>query len=167
MGGFIQERNLLSYDDSILQPIITQSGRTRMCYELCTSGLGGAACGDSCFDLIPLNLPVSGSSQVQNTTTADSGVKYNATTRADSCDVLCKNGLGYPLCSCTNVEKSATTDFFEICTVFCVSYNYQVSFGLKYDQTYRPGENLLVRSWKAKASQPWAKHFLRASPFLN
>lgn len=129
MGGFIQERNLLSYDESILQPIITQSGRTRMCYELCTSGLGGAPCGDSCFDLIPLNLPVSGSSQVQNTTT-DSGVKYNATTRADSCDVLCKNGLGYPLCSCTNVEKSATTDFFEICTVFCVSYNYQVSFGL-------------------------------------
>lgn len=103
-----------------------------MCYELCTSGLGGAPCGDSCFDLIPLNLPVtgtSGSSQVQNTTT-DSGVKYNATTRADSCDVLCKNGLGYPLCTCTNVEKSATTDFFEICTVFCVSYNYQVSFGL-------------------------------------
>jgi len=121
-------RNLwTNYNDAALQPIVPQSRRTRICYELCTSGLGGASCGDTCFDLIPTNLPVSASGQDQNSENATAS--YNASTRRDSCNVLCKNGLGYPLCSCNDADqtKTGSTNFFQICSVFCITYNYQVS----------------------------------------
>ncbi|KAL1512522.1 hypothetical protein ABEB36_002103 [Hypothenemus hampei] len=124
-------RNLWALSsDSALQPILSQSQRTRICYELCLSGLGGEPCGDSCYDLIPSNLPILSVSQntsVVVVVTDDTlAKKYNSTIRDDSCKVLCKNGLGYPLCACSYNDTKTYPDFVEICSVFCVNYNYQL-----------------------------------------
>ncbi|XP_050301235.1 uncharacterized protein LOC126739532 [Anthonomus grandis grandis] len=125
----------VTYDegDSVLQPILSQSRRTRICSELCMSGLGGTPCGDSCFDLIPTNLPLVGqSSQGSAGNGSSSGAsggasKYNATTRDGACSVLCKNQLGYPLCGCTyDTTKVYAPDFVEICSTYCVDYGYQL-----------------------------------------
>ncbi|XP_066257343.1 uncharacterized protein [Euwallacea similis] len=128
LAGEVHARNLWSnYDDSALQPIISQSRRTRICYELCTSGLGGTPCGDSCFDLIPTNLPIAVAGQDQDSQNGSGySSKYNATTREASCKVLCKNGLGYPLCTCNDEDTTKPTDFFAVCSSFCVNYSYQL-----------------------------------------
>ncbi|ERL83418.1 uncharacterized protein LOC125504687 [Dendroctonus ponderosae] len=134
-------RNLrTNYDDSALQPILSQSHRTRICYELCMSGLGGTPCGDTCFDLMPTNLPLVGQNQNSQNESDNNGTSirvYNATARDDSCTVLCKNRLGYPLCACTyDDSKLYATNFMEICSAFCVSYGYQL-YGCQNCSLYR------------------------------
>ncbi|XP_076268697.1 uncharacterized protein LOC143201478 [Rhynchophorus ferrugineus] len=116
-------------ESSALQAIVPQSRRTRICTELCMSGLGGASCGDNCYDLIPTNMPLAGTGQTkQEHVTTNNDKKYNVTARQDSCDVLCKNGLGYPLCNCA-YDTSTTRydpDFVQVCSTFCVNYDYQI-----------------------------------------
>ncbi|XP_030764915.1 uncharacterized protein LOC115889121 [Sitophilus oryzae] len=148
-------RHLIYQDESsALQPIVSQSRRTRICAELCMSGLGGTPCGETCYDLIPTNLPLSaqeqsdggsGSGGNSTTSTASSGgKKYNATARQDSCSVLCKNGLGYPLCSC-NYQSSIIyePDFVQVCSTFCINYDYQI-YGCQSCTLYKQLTSLLV-----------------------
>jgi hypothetical protein len=68
----------------------------RMCSDLCTSGLGGAACGQLCSDDLVLALQ----SGVKQYTLAPSEPKRVYGPRRAMCPLLCRNDLGNPLCGC-------------------------------------------------------------------
>ncbi|XP_060536032.1 uncharacterized protein LOC132707991 isoform X1 [Cylas formicarius] len=121
---WVSARSIVYFEsDNALRPIVSQSQKHRICVELCTSGLGGTPCGSDCVDLVPASVPVSADNGNQSVT-ADG--KYNVSTRQDSCDVLCKNGLGFPLCNCQYEAKTYEADFVAVCSTFCESYDYQI-----------------------------------------
>ncbi|XP_060536034.1 uncharacterized protein LOC132707991 isoform X2 [Cylas formicarius] len=121
---WVSARSIVYFEsDNALRPIVSQSQKHRICVELCTSGLGGTPCGSDCVDLVPASVPVSADNGNQSVT-ADG--KYNVSTRQDSCDVLCKNGLGFPLCNCQYEAKTYEADFVAVCSTFCESYDYQL-----------------------------------------
>ncbi|KAG5879919.1 hypothetical protein JTB14_014392 [Gonioctena quinquepunctata] len=114
-------------DAEMLQPIVSRSQRHKICAELCMAGLGGQPCGDECVDLVPQDMPV----QYKQENATES---YGMNTRHDSCEVLCDNNLGYPLCGC-NYDSSKATDFITVCSFYCLQYNYQI-FGCQKCSIY-------------------------------
>jgi hypothetical protein len=78
---------------SITSPLIMKH---RVCSDLCTSGLGGAACGQLCNDDLVLELQ----SQLKQQTVALPQQKHVYGPRRAICPLLCSNHLGDPLCNC-------------------------------------------------------------------
>lgn len=118
--GVASSKFIISHtDDEQLQPIATSSQARRICAELCMSGLGGEACGESCLDISPQGLPVQSLNSVQ---------ERRNSTRRDACSVLCSNQLGYPLCQCNSkkVDPNFKVDYIQICSYFCLKHNHQV-----------------------------------------
>jgi hypothetical protein len=68
----------------------------RMCSDLCTSGLGGAACGKLCSDDLVMELQ----SQLQQSSVALYQQKHVYGPRRAICPMLCRDKLGDPLCGC-------------------------------------------------------------------
>ena len=68
----------------------------QMCSDLCTSGLGGAACGELCSDEVVLELR----SRLRQYTPAPSQLKRMYGPRRAVCPLLCRSNLGDPLCGC-------------------------------------------------------------------
>lgn len=68
----------------------------RVCSDLCTSGLGGAACGQLCNDDLVLELR----SHLKQQTVALPQQHHVYGPRRAVCPLLCRNHLGDPLCSC-------------------------------------------------------------------
>lgn len=95
----------------------SSADQLRICADLCSSGLGGKACGPFCYDLIPKTLPNQSLNAIQH-------VKNNLT-RTDACPLLCEYDLGYPLCQCsknkqvTRSNKKIKVDFNKICDHYC------------------------------------------------
>jgi hypothetical protein len=84
----------LTAANSIKPPLIMKH---RICSDLCTSGLGGAACGGKlCSDDLVLELK----SHLQHQTVAFPQQKHIYGPRRAVCPLLCRNHLGDPLCSC-------------------------------------------------------------------
>lgn len=107
-------------NSAILQPIILKSQANRICAELCSAGLGGESCGETCMDIAPQDLPIQSQNGTRNTSNES---------RRDVCPMLCANSLGRPLCDCepeTN-NKSEEIDFVQICGTFCTKYGYRIN----------------------------------------
>jgi hypothetical protein len=68
----------------------------RVCSDLCTSGLGGTACGQLCSDDLVLELQ----SHLKQNTVALPQQQHVYGPRRAVCPLLCRNHLGDPLCSC-------------------------------------------------------------------
>lgn len=90
---------------------LTQLDEQGLCAELTASGLGGGVCGPppqkgkrSWWQQHPKQLKQSNGS--------DDGV---ATPRRDVCPILCKNGLGNPLCKCKQLRDNAVRILFFLC----------------------------------------------------
>ncbi|CAG9863306.1 unnamed protein product [Phyllotreta striolata] len=148
-------------DGDILRPFVSNSQKRRICVELCLSGLGGSACGDECADITPTNLPVqSVEASVRAGKAAGSPQKSPNITRDASCDVLCLNGLGQPLCTCDTSATSSRrseANFLEICSFFCVTYNYRIS-GCQKCSIYRslvPGNRNLAVYTRFETTFDW------------
>jgi len=83
----------LTAANSINPPLIMKH---RVCSDLCTSGLGGAACGQLCNDDLVLELQ----SLLKKQTVALPQQHHVYGPRRAVCPLLCRNHLGDPLCSC-------------------------------------------------------------------
>ncbi|XP_034838592.1 uncharacterized protein [Maniola hyperantus] len=90
--------------------------RRSLCADLCYSGLGGDSCGSNCDAMMPVGLKTA----LNNSNSTD--VVYGEP-RVEVCPVLCKNGLGQPLCSCGE-NAPEPTDWSAVCGTFCTSDNY-------------------------------------------
>ncbi|XP_072389107.1 uncharacterized protein [Diabrotica undecimpunctata] len=140
--GVVWGRSALEEDRDYFQPFLTSSQKRRVCVELCLSGLGGRTCGDDCSDILPQDLPI----QSRVGARTDNDTEKNVT-RSDSCTFLCNNNLGDPLCACDNVNvstKPEEVDFLQICSQFCIKYNYRISGCQKcniYKEVYSSSES--------------------------
>lgn len=74
--------------------------KQQMCSDLCTSGLGGAPCGELCNEDMGFDLR----SRLRQFTLATARKKDIYGPRLAVCPVLCHNNLGDPLCGC-HVER--------------------------------------------------------------
>ncbi|XP_028042952.1 uncharacterized protein LOC114252602 [Bombyx mandarina] len=86
--------------------------RTELCADLCHSGLGGAVCGGTCTQMIPVGLQ----SALEETNSTDA---IYGEPRFSVCPALCGNSLGYPLCNCVHPEEDHAVDWSAVCTAFC------------------------------------------------
>jgi hypothetical protein len=68
----------------------------QMCSDLCTSGLGGTACGELCSDDLVLELQFG----LKQYTAALPRQKPIYGPRRSICPQLCRSNLGHPLCDC-------------------------------------------------------------------
>jgi len=84
---------LLTAANSITPQLIMKH---RVCSDLCTSGLGGAACGQLCNNDLVLEMQ----SHLKQQTVALPQQKQVYGPRRAVCPLLCRNQLGDPLCSC-------------------------------------------------------------------
>ncbi|KAL0809489.1 hypothetical protein ABMA28_011036 [Loxostege sticticalis] len=92
--------------------------RHNLCSDLCHAGLGGAACGSSCEDLMPVGLK--SALKEANHTDGDYGEP-----RFEVCPALCDNMLGSPLCNCQVKDtQEEEVNWSAICAAFCVADNY-------------------------------------------
>ncbi|GLV46378.1 hypothetical protein CBL_20720 [Carabus blaptoides fortunei] len=117
------------------RPIIAVSQQLRICADLCRSGLGGAPCGDVCYDLLPKQIPVQSPDENAGDG-AGAATSTGGVTRNEACPVLCKNHLGYPFCQCetltdTQPQTTKTTDIYtvdynEICDHYCLEENWML-----------------------------------------
>lgn len=121
--GVVYGRQIGSYGNgTYLRPIVTRSEERRICAELCMAGLGGEPCGADCVDLTPQDYPVQSETVVE----ASEGSRHQP--RESACPVLCRNRLGYPLCNCDDdVKLNKHVDLLEVCTFYCLSFDYQLS----------------------------------------
>lgn len=140
-GGVVSALNpSLQGNTVVLRPMIAPSQQVRICADLCRSGLGGAPCGDVCYDLLPKQIPVQ--SPNENVAFGDggkadgsaAGATGSGVTRNGACPVLCKNHLGYPFCHCETTSEEQqqhtsstgggsdvfTVDYNEICDHYCL-----------------------------------------------
>lgn len=136
--GVVAARRSSHHDDATeRRPIITSAQQSRICADLCTSGLGGEPCGQVCFDLMPKGIPL----QSPENVTREVDVNTVKNTRSDVCPVLCKNRLGYPLCQCeppkptgtvtepqasVKLPKKFRVDFHAICDHYCMHQNWNL-----------------------------------------
>jgi hypothetical protein len=72
----------------------------QMCSDLCTSGLGGAPCGELCSEDLGFDLQ----SRLRQYTTAIPRKKEIYGPRRAVCPLLCRSNLGDPLCGC-HIER--------------------------------------------------------------
>jgi hypothetical protein len=70
--------------------------KLQMCSDLCSSGLGGAPCGELCSENLTLDLQ---SRLRQHNLTIPRRKEIYGPRRA-VCPLLCRSNLGYPLCGC-------------------------------------------------------------------
>ncbi|CAH2056584.1 unnamed protein product, partial [Iphiclides podalirius] len=98
--------------------------RRDLCADLCHAGLGGAACGATCQQMLPVGLQ----SALQSGNMSDT---VYGEPRVYVCPTLCDNYLGEPLCSCADKEQEAgvrkDVDWSAICDTFCVTDRYVLS----------------------------------------
>ncbi|XP_052742941.1 uncharacterized protein LOC112053168 [Bicyclus anynana] len=90
--------------------------RRSLCADLCYSGLGGGSCGTNCRDMMPVGLKTA----LLSSNTSDT---LYGEPRVEVCPVLCKNGLGQPLCNCAEDEPEPV-DWSAVCGTFCSADNY-------------------------------------------
>lgn len=106
-------------NDAVPQPIGVNSTQAhRICAALCSAGLGGDSCGESCLNKVPKELP-----------TRQSAVNLRAryaNGRHDACPILCENALGNPLCGCEKPTQKKELDLLGICKFFCLNYEYNI-----------------------------------------
>ncbi|XP_021934484.1 uncharacterized protein LOC110837039 [Zootermopsis nevadensis] len=96
--------------------------KQQMCSDLCTSGLGGAPCGELCNEDMGFDLR----SRLRQFTLATARKKDIYGPRLAVCPVLCHNNLGDPLCGC-HVESAMVTkpaNWTAICDSFCYQEGY-------------------------------------------
>lgn len=138
---------LSNQDNDAFHPIMSRTDERRVCSALCSSGLGGDACGDDCLDLTPPKLPLQLPNSVSDKNNSISELTQFFKPRNSTCPVLCNNNLGFPLCSCTLVLSKTEAglkkvNFIEICAVFCIDYNYKL-FGCQKCDVYK---NMLAKT---------------------
>ncbi|XP_022912977.2 uncharacterized protein [Onthophagus taurus] len=108
------------------QPIVSVSQSKRICAALCMSGLGGKSCGPDCQDLTPNTIPA------QSPNSSDAvRVAQSSMARRNVCPILCKNGLGQPLCDCQDPKNRAKEvneeiDFVQVCGNFCLDFKHRL-----------------------------------------
>jgi hypothetical protein len=109
----------LTAANSINPPLIMKH---RVCSDLCTSGLGGAACGQLCNDDLVLELQ----SLLKKQTVALPQQHHVYGPRRAVCPLLCRNHLGDPLCSChvSSAEVTKPVNWTAICDSFCHEEGY-------------------------------------------
>lgn len=131
----------------------------RICAELCMSGLGGEPCGSGCLDVVPQGIPTTLLSSDAQSTSDASGVSDVDLRRTDACPVLCANRLGYPLCNCNYTKTSASLPFFkvnyfEICSKFCITYNYQI-YGCATCDVYTNMTSEKIKAYTVSVQYNW------------
>ncbi|PNF29174.1 hypothetical protein B7P43_G11866 [Cryptotermes secundus] len=94
----------------------------QMCSDLCTSGLGGAPCGELCSEDLGFDLQ----SRVRQYTVTVPRKKEIYGPRRTVCPLLCRSNLGEPLCGC-HVESALVmkpVNWTAICDSFCLLEGY-------------------------------------------
>ncbi|XP_068622269.1 uncharacterized protein [Battus philenor] len=99
--------------------------RSDLCADLCHAGLGGAACGSSCQQMVPVGL------KSALTDGNQSDIVYGKP-RDYVCPTLCDNHLGDPLCSCAEkkqleADMRREVDWSAICDAFCITDRFQLA----------------------------------------
>lgn len=127
-------------NSSILQPIILKSQEHRICAELCSAGLGGESCGETCMDIAPQNFPVQSTINRTNENSNDKS-------RSEACPILCANSLGRPLCDCNGFDKRPEeVDFIQICGAFCIKYGYRINGCQSCDVYKKVSDMFIIKS---------------------
>ncbi|CAG9573622.1 unnamed protein product [Danaus chrysippus] len=118
-----------------------------LCADLCYGGLGGEVCGSTCEKMVPVGLQTALNNK--NSTEDEYGQP-----RVGVCPVLCRNGLGSPLCHCSN-HSVTPTDWKAVCNVFCDVDKYELRGCPKCEKTDSQRRLLNTSMMTLDTAQGW------------
>ncbi|XP_067004428.2 uncharacterized protein [Anabrus simplex] len=128
---------------------------TRMCSDLCVSGLGGVPCGRVCDNLnVNFKELKKAAAAVSNGTL----VKKQGSPRRNVCPLLCAYALGDPLCECDSYEIDrrflvTPINWNNICVMFCEMEGLTVYGCRKCDEKFYAKSGKNIKKYLAPASR--------------